>query len=92
MDKDDSRPANMKADETDTDRFHLLLGMSLGAFSLIEKKRFWVYKRYCYFENYTLPATTPKGFSKHSFGRNAAKCKYIFGKCFFDFFYIFFDK
>ena len=26
VDKDDSRPANMKADETDADRFHLLLG------------------------------------------------------------------
>ena len=26
VDKDDSRPANMKADESDKDRFHLLLG------------------------------------------------------------------
>ena len=31
VDKDDSRPANMKADESDTDRFHLLLGICVEA-------------------------------------------------------------
>ena len=34
VDKDDSRPANMKADESDADRFHLLLGQYPTGFPL----------------------------------------------------------
>ncbi len=38
VDKDDSRPANMKADASDTDRFHLLLGKEYQPLTTIPLK------------------------------------------------------